>query len=150
MRTLRTDIEIAASPDHLWSILMDFSRYPDWNPFIRRIDGVAEDGGRLDVLLAPPGGRPMRFRPTVTRADPPQAFAWQGRFLLPGLFDGHHVFEIEPLGPQRVCFLHWEEFRGLLVPLLQKQLDTTIRRGFEAMNVALKKRAETSTGEQAT
>jgi hypothetical protein len=33
-------------------------------------------------------------------------------------------------------------FRGLLVPFLASTLRTTTRRGFEAMNAALKKRVE--------
>ena len=39
-------------------------------------------------------------------------------------------------------FTQREEFRGVLVPLLWKQLDTRTRAGFEAMNEALKARAE--------
>jgi hypothetical protein len=142
MRSLHTAIEIDASPDRVWSILTDFPRYPDWNPFVRRIQGNLHEGARLDVLLQPPGGRAMRFRPTVQRVDPPHTFAWKGRLLLPGLFDGHHIFEIEALGPEQVRFVHRETFSGLLVPLLWRQLDTTTRRGFEAMNDTLKERAE--------
>ena len=35
-----------------------------------------------------------------------------------------------------------EEFRGVLVPFFWKSLDTHARQGFEAMNAALKQRAE--------
>ena len=41
-------------------------------------------------------------------------------------------------------FVQREEFRGLLVPLFSRSLDTDTRRGFEAMNQALKERAEAS------
>lgn len=143
MRSIYTDVKIDAAPDRVWSLLTDFESYPDWNPFIQRIEGHARKGARLDVLLKPPDGRAMRFRPTVERLDPPRTFSWKGRLLLPGLFDGHHIFEIEPLGPTRVRFVHREDFRGMLVPLLWNQLDTTTRRGFEAMNAALKARVET-------
>ena len=36
---LSSEIEIDASPDRVWSVLTDFAAYPDWNPFIRRLDG---------------------------------------------------------------------------------------------------------------
>jgi hypothetical protein len=39
-------------------------------------------------------------------------------------------------------FVHGESFRGLLVPLLRKNLDGPTRAGFTAMNEALKQRAE--------
>ena len=32
-------IEIAAPPTAVWAILMDFDRYPEWNPFIVKISG---------------------------------------------------------------------------------------------------------------
>ena len=32
MQQIVTEIDIAASPERVWSILMDFSAYPQWNP----------------------------------------------------------------------------------------------------------------------
>jgi hypothetical protein len=46
------------------------------------------------------------------------------------------------LGAGRVRFVQEERFSGLLVPLLAKGLDTHTLPGFEAMNRALKARAE--------
>ena len=84
----------------------------------------------------------MTFTPTVTRVEPGRAFRWVGRLLFPGLFDGEHIYEINPLAEGGVRLVHREEFRGVLVPLFWKSLDTHTRQGFEAMNAALKKRAE--------
>jgi len=42
-----TDIEIEATPERVWSILLDFPSHPDWNPFVRSIKGVAQVGERL-------------------------------------------------------------------------------------------------------
>ena len=30
LRELRTEIEIAASPDEVWNVFADFESYPDW------------------------------------------------------------------------------------------------------------------------
>ena len=32
MHQIVTQIDIATSPEHVWSILMDFPAYPQWNP----------------------------------------------------------------------------------------------------------------------
>ncbi len=64
-------------------------------------------------------------------------FAWLGRFGIPGVFDGAHRFELEPLGEGRTRFVQSEHFRGLLVPLLRRSLRTHTLAGFEAMNRAL-------------
>jgi len=61
---------------------------------------------------------------------------------MPGLFDGEHIFEIEPLGPNRVRFVQREVFTGLLVPLARGRLQEETLAGFREMNRALKERAE--------
>ncbi|WP_035985905.1 SRPBCC domain-containing protein [Leptolyngbya sp. KIOST-1] len=146
-KELTTSIDIEASPQTVWQILTDFSAYGQWNPFIRSISGAAVQGSRLEAQIQPPGGQGMTFKPTVLVAEPEKEFRWLGRLLIPGLFDGEHRFQIEPLGDNRVRFIHGETFSGLLVPLLAKSLDTDVRTGFEAMNQALKARAEAGMGQ---
>ena len=40
---------------------MDFDSYPDWNPFILEINGLAQEGNKLEVTLQPKGKAPMKF-----------------------------------------------------------------------------------------
>src|SRR5213593_3290582 len=145
MLELRTEIEIDASAERVWAVLLDFQKFPDWNPFIRRIQGNAQVGSRLEVLLGASGTRPMRFRPTVRAVVPNRELRWLGRLGLPRLFDGEHIFQIEPLGPVRSRFLQQERFRGLFVPLLARSLNRDARRGFEETNRALRERVAVST-----
>ena len=84
----------------------------------------------------------MRMRPTVLEAAPSEELRWVGHLGIPGLFDGEHRFRIEPLGTNRVRFVQEEQFRGLLVPLVFRFIEGGTRQGFEAMNQALKARAE--------
>lgn len=145
MRELRTDIEINASPGGVWQVLTDLDHYADWNPFVTKAHGIVGIGERLTVYIEPPGGKAMTFRPSVTMARENEEFRWLGKFLVRGLFDGEHIFEIYGLEDERVKFVQREVFSGLLVPLLWKSLETSTRAGFEAMNAALKERAESTT-----
>ena len=138
MRLIDTRIEIAASPARVWDVLTDFARFPEWNPFITRIEGVSEPGARLHVEIKPPGRSAVTFSPTVLAARPGKELRWRGRLLLPGIFDGEHAFELEERGGA-CSFRQSERFTGMLVPLLGGALAATAR-GFEAMNAALKKR----------
>lgn len=140
MRLIDTRIDITASPARVWGVLTDFPRFPAWNPFITRIEGLAEPGARLRVEIKPPGKSAMTFTPTVLAARPGKELRWRGRLLLPGIFDGEHAFELEDRGGA-CSFRQSERFSGLLVPLLGGALAAT-ERGFEAMNAALKRRAE--------
>jgi hypothetical protein len=84
----------------------------------------------------------MRFRPRVLEVTPGRALRWLGHLGIPGLFDGEHRFLIEPVGPNQSRFVQEERFSGLLVPLILRFAATSTRRGFEAMNSALKARVE--------
>ena len=142
MKELRSEIEITASARRVWEILTDFAGFPQWNPFIRRARGNLVKGERLDILMQPSGAREMTFSPTVLNVETDRELRWIGHLLVPGLFDGEHIFTIEPLGTGRVRFTQQEIFTGLLVPLLARMLDSDTERGFEEMNNALKARAE--------
>ena len=142
MLLLRTEIDINASGERVWRVLTDFSAYGEWNPFITSISGEVRRGARLKVRVQPSGGRGMTFRPTVLAADRNRELRWVGRLLFPGIFDGEHAFLITPLENGGVRLRQQETFRGLLVPLLRRLLDGQTRAGFEAMNRALKERAE--------
>jgi hypothetical protein len=141
-RQLITSIEIDAPPNIVWDVLTDFTRFDQWNPFIHSVNGEATRGAQLQVQLHPPGGDGMKFRPVVLVAEAERELRWLGRFLFPGVFDGEHSFQIVPLSDRQVRFVHSEVFSGLLVPFFWRSLDTQTREGFEAMNRALKLRAE--------
>jgi len=143
---LHTEIEIAAPIEAVWVTLLDLARYPDWNPFIVSSEGRAEVGERLVIRLQPPGGKAITFKPTVTRVEPPVAFEWFGRLGLPGIFDGRHRFDLSSTHGGSTLLIQREQFDGILVPFLRNALDTTTKAGFEAMNAALKARAEARAG----
>jgi hypothetical protein len=122
-------------------MLVDIDRWSEWNPFAKASGRLAV-GETLEVEIRPPGQRPMRFRPAVVKLDPGVELRWLGHLGVPGIFDGEHGFRIEPEGDGRCRFAHFEIFKGVLAgPILWLAGDAT-RRGFEAMNLALKARAE--------
>ncbi len=140
---LHTEILIDAPPATVWAILTDFVAYPDWNPFVSSAVGTLAVGERLVIRLVPPGGKPVTFKPTVTEVDAGRSLEWLGRLVLPGVFDGRHRFELLPNG-DGTRLVQTERFSGVVVPVMRRSLDTHTRAGFEAMNTALKARAEAS------
>ncbi|APW98175.1 polyketide cyclase [Halobiforma lacisalsi AJ5] len=140
MEKIETFEEIDAPPDVVWDVLLEFDSYPEWNPFIRAIEGDPSRGERLRVRIEPPESRGMTFRPTVIAVEPERRLAWRGRLIVPFVFDGDHEFHLEPIDDDRTRLLHRETFRGVLVPVLLDH--DRVERGFEAMNEAVKERAE--------
>ena len=142
MRELKTEIEINGSIDAVWEILTDFNSYPEWNPFIKKIEGELKVGAQLKVYIEPPGGKGMTFKPIVKRLEPKTEFKWLGHFLIPGIFDGEHIFQLEQINDNKIKFIHSEKFNGLLVPLFWRSLISNTKQGFEEMNKALKNGVE--------
>jgi hypothetical protein len=141
-KQLHADIEIDADAERVWQVLTDFRAYVEWNPFMTLASGTAAVGERLTIRMEPQEGPAMTFRPTVLEAVPGKRLRWLGRFLLPRIFDGEHVFTIVPLHEGRVRLTQEEQFRGILVPLLARSLVRGTLPAFERMNQALKRRVE--------
>jgi hypothetical protein len=143
LRTLRTEIEIAASSADVWAALTDFASFPEWNPFILNADAAPAQGARLTVTLKPEGGSTMKFRPQIIAMEPGRELRWKGHVGIRGLLDAEHRFAIEEKADgSGVRFIHEEHFSGILLPLLWGKMEAGTRGGFEAMNRALKSRVE--------
>jgi hypothetical protein len=141
MIELVTEVAIEAPRPAVWDILADWARYGEWNPYVRAISGSMKVGALLSVTVSPPGGMSRTFHPVVTRVEPNQAFAWAWAMWRPALFIGEHIFELEDQPDKRTRLVHREEFSGLLTPLHRLSRFEVTRRGFEAMNQALSRRA---------
>ncbi|MGW0560029.1 SRPBCC family protein [Streptomyces sp. NPDC003016] len=141
MPRIASDVFIAAEPGQVWSVLTDFERFHEWNPFLVEAAGSATPGARLTLRFRLPAqGREMVFRPTVLTSDPGRLLRWRGRFGVPGIFDGLHSFELTPRdGGTHV--LQSENFTGLLVPFTKSVISQS-EKGFADLNEALKTRVE--------
>lgn len=146
-KEMRTEIEMATTPERIWALLTGFEGSPQWNPFIPRASGEVTAGARLEVTIKPFRAKGRTFRPIALRAEPNREQPWRGRLWLPGLFDGQHIFTIGPMGHNRVLFVQREIFTVLLISLFAGELDPKLRPSFEEMNQALKARAERASDE---
>jgi hypothetical protein len=141
MERLETTITVDAPRERVWEILMNFSEYSDWNPFIVSIRGMQEIGARLSVVMRI-DHKKMTLKPEIITLDEPVAFEWIGALLFKGLFSGKHMFYLKKSENNKTLLRHAEEFRGWLVPFLWPRIKDGTTKGFEAMNQALKQRAE--------
>lgn len=141
---IKTQIIINTTPDKVWAVLTDFNNYPNWNPFVKTITGEPKVGSQITVRILPPEGKDMIFKPKVLAFEHNKEFRWLGTLLFKGVFDGEHKFELIDNGNGTTIFNHSETFKGILVGFFKKQLENGTRKGFERMNVNLKKRVESN------
>lgn len=140
-KSLRTEIIIHAAAARVYSILTDFDGHATWNPFIIKSSGQAVVGATLKHTLML-NGKAMHIQPTVMVAEPSKRFEWKGVLISRFIFSGLHYFHIEPMGEAQVRLIHGEYFSGLLAGIIVKQIGQVTRMQFEAMNQALKQKAE--------
>ncbi len=140
-KEVQTEIEISASPARVWEILTDFARFPDWNPFVTRVEGGPRAGATLRIDVQLPGSRLLKFKPLVLKAEADRELRWVGALPL-GAFRGEHFFQIEQAGDANVRFIHGELFSGWMVGVIWRLHGPAIEAGYRLMNEALKKEAE--------
>jgi hypothetical protein len=134
---ITTQIEIKANPNSIWQTLTDFENYSKWNPFIKKVEGDVKVGNYLNIEVDG-----MKFKPEVLVYNESKEFRWIGKLFFKGLFEGEHKFEIIQNDNGTSTFVQSEKFRGILVPLFKKKLNSNTKNGFANMNQKLKERVE--------
>ena len=144
MKEIHTQIDIKATAERAWHLLLDFNNYSQWNPFIRQINGTPNVGTKLEIHLQTAGGKKRIYRPTITKVEPYHELRWYGKSFIPGIFNGERIFTIETreANQNHILFLHREIFTGLAVTLAGDRLDTDMYQSFEKMNRAFKTKLE--------
>lgn len=132
---IETSIDIDAPLDRVWAALVDFDRYPEWNPLTVKVRGEPREGEtvRLTVHL---GGQRMKRTHRVSRADG-TALCW----TIEGpqwLMHGERCQTLTDLGDGRTRYANREGVHGLAGPFVALTFRGTIRRALEATGEALK------------
>ena len=135
-RDIVTQVAIAAPPSRVWAVLTDTAAYPEWNTQTA-LSGELTPGSVIENRVGQ-GREQLVFHPTVLVARPGQELRWRGRVLVPRLFDAEHYFLLRPQGAATIL-TQGERLRGVALWFLDL---AGLAPGFEAVNVALKARAE--------
>jgi len=126
----------------VWQILTDFDHWSEWNPFLYRAVGKAEQGENVELFFERSGTKEIKLKSTITKLEPEHEWIWKYDVIWSGLFQGEHSFAVEKIDENHTRFVQNEVFTGLLVPIFLKESETIS--GFVAMDKALKARAEQS------
>ena len=138
---LHTEVDIDASPDHVWKVLADRQAYPEWNPFIISSTGELKMGDTITNVLKDTKGSETTFSPKLLAVEPGKELRWIGKVPPGAIFDGEHSFRLEALPDGRTRLIQEEKFTGAAIPFTRSLLNNTIKPQFEAMNEALAARA---------
>jgi len=138
MREFRINTEINASPEHVWNILADVRRWPEWTSSMSKVepldDGPLGIGSRVRVLQ--PKLRPAIM--TIAEWQPGRGFVWVAKN--PGLVAvAEHQLTPVPSG----CVVALGViYKGLLSSLVSFFAGSLTKRYIELEAAGLKARSE--------
>ena len=136
-------VEIAASAPFVWDVLVDYPRYPEWNPYTVAVETTLVVGDPIDLTLPNPDGSSGTFvnREYIRVVDPPRLLRYDSAEELPGLFAVREQW-IEDLGPDHCAYRTTDTLTGEHAAWVMAKTGEWVRAGFDSVARALRDRAE--------
>ncbi len=124
-------IVIPAPASHVWKVLTDINRWPEWQREISkaRVNGPLEAGTTFDWKT---GG--MAIHSTLHTVQPSTHFGWTGKVM--GIYAIHNFSLLEENGQTTVRAE--ESMEGLLASLFRKSFGKSLEKGMLSWLEALK------------
>ena len=143
MQEIKTEIEIAAPPSKVWSIIADINQWQEWSPIIKGSQGTASVGSELAITMIgkEEGKEGPRYNPVITDLEESKFLRWRAHMLAGFIFTNYKVLELEETS-SGTRLIHKELFKGLLAPIFCGQMEKGVPPMLNSMNQALKELAE--------
>lgn len=136
-------VEIGAPARFVWDVLVDYPRYPEWNPYTVAVRTTLAVGDAIDLTLPNPDGSPGTFvnREYIRIIDPPHHLRYDTGTELPGIFAVRDQW-ITALGEDRCGYHTTDTFSGEYAGVVMTQTGAWVKDGFDSVAHALRERAE--------
>ena len=135
-----TSIVIDATPNQVWSVLVDFASYENWSSSFQGLTGDVRDGGLVNALFPLQDGTIAEF-PHELIYNEYQSFGWSDEIsTLPGIVD-NHFYTVETCGNQTL-FVQTDEFKGNNVNVPAIGIANALLPGYQIFNQDLKAEVE--------
>ena len=143
LQEIKTEMEIAAPPSKVWSIITDINNWKEWSPIIKESNGTASVGSELTITMSgkEEGNEGPKYYPIVTELDEPNYFRWRAHMLAGFIFTNYKIFELEETS-SGTRITHTESFKGMLAPIFCGRMEKGVPPMLNSMNKALKDLAE--------
>lgn len=134
-------VEIDAPASFVWSVLLDYPNYPQWNPYTRAVDTTLAVDSPIDLTLPKPDGSEGTWvsREYIRVVDPPRLLRYDTGDTFPGLL-GVRDQLITPLGPDRCSYHTFETFTGKYAEAVFAAQGAYVKNGFDSVAHALHER----------
>lgn len=138
----RSEAEIRASPELVWSILMDLDQYPLWNPYTIAMQSTLEVGDPMIMTVKMNDLITLTQTENIRVLEPGHKACWGIDTDTPELNSGERCQWLESLPGGRTRYVTEDLIEGALNALVLGLFDSDLRAGFDGVSRGLKTRAE--------
>lgn len=135
-------VTINAPIDSVWQVLLDFDRYPDWNPFTYRVETDLTLHSPVALYVKLPGWGSRLQIESVHEVTEPTKLSWGMTLGTAFLLTALREQTLTSVTANQCTYQSTDAFSGLLTPVVRALFANSIRNGFNAMAYALKARVE--------
>lgn len=135
-----TQVTIKSNPAEVWRILTDFEKYPDWHPYIKRIEGTLDRKSIIKVIYKKNDNQEGVFSAYIIDNEVNKRLSWGGS--LGFIFRAKHYYLIEIVGADSVKLVQGEYWKGIFGGMYGNKIYEDTAHKFELMNNKLKEIAE--------
>ena len=129
-----------ASMETAWNILVDFQKYPEWNPVLTKVEGRADLDSGLKVTLKLSGSTPCHVEAVVTGCNTPKYFSFERHHRFGGWFYHEEwIFRMKERA-DGVTFIAEAFVTGLSLRFRRSRVEGAFRRSLFNLVDALKER----------
>ena len=132
-------IDIAASPERVWSLLTGAHAFPSWNSTVKSIDGEIAEGNTIKLVATVAPERTFKLK--IGQVVPARGMVWSDGFA--PMFKGVRTFTLTPTGDGTTEFAMEETFSGVMLPMIAGSLPDFVPI-FDQYAADLKKAAESA------
>lgn len=136
-------VEIDAPAEHVWSVVTDFARYGEWNPYTVQVDTTGLVGDDVVLHLPDPAKPGERFTTVehIRVVDPPHHLQYDTGTSFEGMLAVRDQW-VTDLGDGRCSYSTTDVFSGEIAQVVYDLQAEWVKAGFDATARALKARAE--------
>lgn len=137
-------VEIAASAELVWSILVDLPSYPQWNPYTVKVESSLRLGEPVNLFLPDPTrpGELLHVVEHLADFEPHRLLAWEMIASAGNPDAARREQIIETTGPNSCRYHTTDQFLGPTADQVMANHGPWVKQGFDAVALALKARAE--------
>ncbi|MGF6202571.1 SRPBCC domain-containing protein [Pseudomonas laurylsulfatiphila] len=138
-------VDIAAPAERVWSVLIDLTRYPLWNPYTVKVESSLVLGEPVNLFLPHPGqpGELLHVIEYLADFEPHRLLAWEMYVSADNPDAARREQHIERTGPASCRYHTTDQFLGATADQVMANHGPWVQQGFDAVARALKVRAET-------